>query len=49
MNYPPRTALDLLSLKDALSKEQRKLKGLIERLSSANSIKTDLAIASDMM
>jgi len=49
MEYPPRTALDLLSLKDSLSKEQSKLKGLIERLSSANSIKTDLQIASDML
>ena len=49
MQYPPRTALDLLSLKEALPKEQRKLKGLIERLSSANSIKTDLQIAYEMM
>jgi hypothetical protein len=49
MPYPPRTALDLLSLKDSLPKEQRRLKGLIERLASANSIKTDLQIASEMM
>lgn len=49
MQYPPRTALDLLSLKETLPKEQRKLKGLIERLSSANSIKTDLQIACEMM
>lgn len=49
MQYPPRTALDLLSLKGSLPKEQSKLKGLIERLSSASSIKTDLEIANDML
>lgn len=49
MQYPPRTALDLLSLKDALPEKQRKLRGLIERLSSANSIRTDLQLAAEMM
>jgi hypothetical protein len=42
-------AIDLLAFASALPREYRKLKSLIERLSSAHSIHADLAIAHDML
>jgi hypothetical protein len=44
-----RRALDLVSLAGGLGDDYRKLKGLIERLRTAHSIKTDLEIAKDLL